>query len=174
MKKVFVLFGTLVVVIGLYAKSPFGIELDGRYTITTETGQPDYFSLETSVLMHIYKNFYARTGFLNVSFFSGNTYINFGTGVPLGSFLTPRPGFDILMFFEAPKTIPFALSGFSLSTGGGIRAINFRLGGGAEFIIKEEMAMRPFVEVLIDILNTSNASSHTENVITLKSGTRIK
>jgi hypothetical protein len=173
MKKLLVVIGLFCIFGGLYAAMPVGFEFGAGYSITTKEGHPDYFFLEASGLIQIYENFYARAGLLNVSFISGESYLNAGTGVPVGTGCVASPCLDVMMFFNAEKTIPYALAGLLFSTGGGWTQTDFRIGGGAEFVLGEESHMRPFVELLIDI-NHQNPGAITNNVISAKGGIRIK
>jgi hypothetical protein len=172
MKKLLVIISIIGMFTGLYAVMPVGVELGAGYAITTQEGSSDFFFLESSALVHIYENFYARAGVVNLSFVSGETYINLGTGVPIG--LMCGSGLDLMMFFNSQKTIPYALAGLSLTTGGGHTTTNFRAGGGVEYMLGEDASMRPFAELTIDINNVSNATSSTSNVISLKGGLRLK
>ncbi|MBS4015160.1 MAG: hypothetical protein KGZ86_01805 [Candidatus Latescibacteria bacterium] len=173
MKKILVVLSVLSIFSGLYAALPLGLEFGAGYSITTKEGHPDYFFLEASGLIQIYENFYARAGLLNVSFISGESYLNAGTGVPIGTGCIASPSLDIMMFFNAEQTIPYALAGLLFSTGGGWTQTNFRIGGGAEFLLSQDAHMRPFVELLIDI-NHQNPGAITNNVISAKGGIRIK
>jgi len=63
---------------GLYAgRLPLGLE--GGAGISISEGSNIFF-LEGSGLLHIYRNFYARTELASLSFPSGGTIVSFGTG----------------------------------------------------------------------------------------------
>lgn len=145
---------------GLYAgRLPLGLE--GGAGISISEGSNIFF-LEGSGLLHIYRNFYARTELASLSFPSGGTIVSFGTG----------QGIDLMMFFRTPGITPYGIGGFHFLSGGGYSSFNLRLGGGAEFKLTGS-PIKPFAEATIDIISISiGGSSSSTNVFTIKGGIR--
>ncbi|OYD14158.1 hypothetical protein CH333_08870 [candidate division WOR-3 bacterium JGI_Cruoil_03_44_89] len=160
MRKAILVLG-LIIPVFCAAGIPFGVE--GGAGLAIQENNNAFFT-DGSAILHIYRNFYARTEVASLSFPSGGTIISLGTG----------QGFDVMMFLPGAGITPYGLSGLYFMSGGGLSTFNLKLGGGAEFKLTGSK-MAPFVEATIDILSTSiNSHSHSTNVITIKGGIRMR
>ncbi|MEO0076346.1 MAG: hypothetical protein ABIK19_01590 [candidate division WOR-3 bacterium] len=141
-------------------KFPVGFGIAGGYSVGDPT---NYFFVEGTGLINIYKELYARFGLFNIQFRSTGTHTSFGTGVFC-------PGIDLMLFFRQQSFAPYALTGFMYSTGGGANNLLLRLGGGVEFI-PSVLPTYPYAEFDLDI----NAATGSTNTIAIfKLGIRVK
>ncbi|MCX8014701.1 MAG: hypothetical protein N2748_01655 [candidate division WOR-3 bacterium] len=158
-------FFLVLVLIGLIStvnaeNFPIGFGVATGYSVGDPT---NFFFVEGTGLIRIYKEFYARLGLFSIQLRSNNTYTSFGTGVF-------SPGVDLMLFFRKQSFAPYALTGFMYSTGGGFNSLLLRLGGGVEFI-PTSLPIYPYTEVDLDINSTTG---HTNTIAIFKLGVRVK
>lgn len=173
MKRCLIILTILGVISAVQAeKFPVGLGVAAGYSLEENNNM---FFIEGTGLIHIYRDFYARTGLFNISFPSAGNQIAVGTGtINTGTTIGFRPGIDLLMFFKGQSIAPYGLAGFLYSNGGGHSQFDFRIGGGVEFV-QIKAPVYPYAEASLDINTTSvgnTSSSHT--VVSLKLGIRVK